>query len=273
MYDDDDDNRKGEEASTGDDRAKEKAESLRQHAELAAIFEGPRKFDAELHDLAASLARDVQQRLAKLAKAKQAGSHQLGAILPPELFDEAAHLLDLHETEDLPTGDYHVYRRPGEVMILRWLASDVEVASFYERMQAHFDAGLEGAIEDEEGNAWKNDERTNAYRAALEKLKLDTAERYLREPMRKHDLFVLNTLSADAINILFLTDTLMGIGPATVVGDAFSPPDDPSESDLSWFFKLFSLRGSVDKAEKMLFFAFLQKTDDDAFDFGEPDDE
>lgn len=272
MYDDDD-NKKGEEASSGAQRAKEKGEALRQHAEIAAIFEGPRKFDAELHDLKATLARDVQQRLAKLAKAKQAGSHQLGAILPPDLFDEAAHLLDLHETEELPTSDYHIYRRPGEVMIFRWLAGEDEVNTFYERMQKHFDAALEGTIEDEETNAWKNDEQTNAYREALESLKLDTAERYLREPMRQHDLFVLNTLSADAINILFLTDTVMGTGPSAVVGDAFSPPDDPRESDLSWFFKLFSLRGSVEKSEKMLFFAFLQKTEDDEFDFGEADDE
>jgi hypothetical protein len=263
MYDDPDDQQKSETASDAQTRAAEKAEELRQHAEIAAIFEGPRKFDAELHDLNAETARDVQRRLAKLAKAKQAGSHQLGAVLPPELFDEAAHLLDLHETSELPTNDYHIYRRPGEVMIFRWLANEDEISSFYERMQAHFDAALEGTIEDEEGNAWKNDETASAYRKALEALQYDTAGRYLREPMRKHDLFVMNTLSADAINILFLTDSVMGTGPAAVVGDAFSPPDNASESQLSWFFKLFSLRGSVEKAEKMLFFAFLQKTDDE----------
>ena len=39
----------------------------------------------------------------------------------------------------------------------------------------------------------------------------------------------------------------------------------PTERDLAWFFKLFSLRGMVEESERMCFFAFLQKSDD--FDF------
>ncbi|MDB5303952.1 MAG: hypothetical protein JWM97_1501, partial [Phycisphaerales bacterium] len=38
--------------------------------------------------------------------------------------------------------------------------------------------------------------------------------------------------------------------------------DEPTEQDLAWFFKLFSLRGTVDGTERMCFFTYLQKSDD-----------
>jgi hypothetical protein len=60
----------------------------------------------------------------------------------------------------------------------------------------------------------------------------------------------------------------MGVPAVEVVGRASAPPDEPSERDLAWFFKLFSLRGVVDGTEQMCFFTFLQKSDD-TFD-GEP---
>jgi hypothetical protein len=53
----------------------------------------------------------------------------------------------------------------------------------------------------------------------------------------------------------------MNVSAAEIVGDASAPPDAPTERDLAWFFKLFSLRGMVGGSERMCFFAFLQKSD------------
>jgi hypothetical protein len=47
-----------------------------------------------------------------------------------------------------------------------------------------------------------------------------------------------------------------------IVGEASAPPDEPTEQDRAWFFKLFSLRGVVDGVEKMCFFTYLQKADE-----------
>src|SRR5688500_10734812 len=129
-----------ERPSTPADRAKEKSDELRMHAELAAVFEGNRKFDAELRtNLDATLARDIQKTIGRLEKAKSPDS----PVLPEASAADAAALLDFPRAHDLPTNDYHVYRRPGEVMVVRWLAGE-EVETFYQRIQAHFDAGLEG---------------------------------------------------------------------------------------------------------------------------------
>jgi hypothetical protein len=242
------------------DRAREKADEFRTHAELAAVFEGPRKFDAELRtDLNAELARDIQKRMGRLEKSKSP-EHP---VLPRESVTDAAALLKLAQERELPTNDYHLYRRPGEVMILRWLAGD-EVEAYYERLQAHFDAALEGFKEDErQANEWKQDAGTAAYLAALDKIEVKMAERYLREPIRQHNLFVLSTQAADEINIAYLAETVMGVSPAEVVGEASAPPsEEPTEQDLAWFFKLFSLRGVVDGVERMCFFTYLQKSDD-----------
>ena len=54
----------------------------------------------------------------------------------------------------------------------------------------------------------------------------------------------------------------MGAAPAEVLGEQSAPPDEPAEQDLAWFFKLFSLRGITQELERMCFFAFLQKTDE-----------
>ena len=55
----------------------------------------------------------------------------------------------------------------------------------------------------------------------------------------------------------------MSLIAAELVGAASAPPEDaPTEQDLAWFFKLFSLRGVIDGAEHMCFFTFMQKTDD-----------
>lgn len=240
-------------------QAQEKSDEFRMHAELAAVFEGCRKFDARLvPGLDPQLARDVQRGMGKLEKAKTPDS----PVLPPASAEDAADLLNFPKTHDLSPNDYHVHRRPGEVMIVRWLEGD-EVDTFYQRLQAHFDAALEGYREDErQAKEWKQDPQTLAYLAALDAINLKTADRYLREPIRSHGLFVLSTQTADEINIAYLCDHVMGVSPAEVVGPASAPPDAPTDRDLAWFFKLFSLRGTADGTERMCFFAYLQKSDD-----------
>src|SRR5687767_7286278 len=91
-------------------RAQEKADELRVHAEVCAVFEGPRKFEAEIDlKLSDELARDIQKRIAKLEKSKTDKS----PILPPESMEEALALLNLPKTGGLSTNDYHIRRRPG----------------------------------------------------------------------------------------------------------------------------------------------------------------
>jgi hypothetical protein len=246
-------------------RAKEKADEFRMHAEIAAVFEGPRKFEAAVRtDLADDLARDVQRRVARLEKAK---SPESPILPPPTATAEAIELLKLAEARELPTGDYHVRRRPGEVMILRWLAGE-EVETFYARMQAHFDAALEGFKEDERhAHAWKQDANTAAFLEALDAIELKTADRYLRDSIRQHNLYVLSTVTADEMDILHLADYVMGVPAAELVGEASAPPaDGATERDRAWFFKLFALRGNPDGVERMMFFTYLQKAED-TFEF------
>jgi hypothetical protein len=244
-------------------RAKEKIDECRTHAERAAVFEGPRKFDARiLPGLNADIARDVQRGVGRLEKAKSPES----PVLPPEVAEAAAELLKIPQTRDLPTGDYHVYRRPGEVMIVRWLAGD-DVETFYERFQAHFDVALEQfREEDRAALEWKRDPRTLEYLKLLDAaVDLKMADVYLRQIIRQHKVFILSTQAADEMNIAYLCDDVMGVPPGEVVGEASAPPDDaPTERDLAWFFKLFSLRGvDADDTERMCFFTYLQKSDED----------
>jgi hypothetical protein len=241
------------------DRAKEKSDEFRMHAELAAVFEGGRKFDAQLlAGLDAELARDIQRGMGKLEKSK-AAEHP---VLPEPVSAEAARLLTLPKTRGLSTNDYHVYRRPGEVMIVRWLEGE-QVETFYERLQAHFDAALAGCREEErQAHEWKRDPQTLAYLDALDAVELKMAERYLRDAIREHKLFVLSTQSADEINIAYLSDYLMGVSAAQIVGPASAPPEQATERDLAWFFKLFSLRGVDKQIERMCFLAYLQKSED-----------
>lgn len=244
-------------------RAREKSDEFRMHAELAAVFEGPRKFDAQiLSGLDANLAREIQRMMGRLEKAKSPES----PILPPQVTGDAAGLLSFAKSHDLPTNDYHVSRRPGEVVIVRWLEAD-QVATFYERIQAHFDAALNAYREEErQAHEWKQNPQTLAYLAALDAVEVSMAERYLRDEIRKHKLFVLSTQTADEINIAYLCDYVMGVSAAEVVGEASAPPDEPTERDLAWFFKLFSLRGVDEGVERMCFFTYLQKSDE-AMDF------
>jgi hypothetical protein len=240
-------------------RAKEKADEFRMQAELIAVFEGVRKFEAELRPgLDADVARDVQKGMVKLERSR----HPDAPLIPPESVDEAKRLLDLPKSANLSTNDYHIHRRPGEVMILRFLAGE-QVATFYERLQAHFDAAFIGYKEDErQAHGWKQSIAAKEYMAELDKIEVNMAERYLRDAVRKHGLFVLNTQTADEINIAWLCDQIMDVSIADLVGKAGAPPDDPSEQDLAWFFKLFSLRGIIDDNERMCFFIFLQKAED-----------
>ena len=241
-------------------RASEKAEEFRMHAELAAIFEGPRKFNAELHDLDPDPARDIQRTIGRLEKSRISD-----IAIAPEHIPDAANLLDFPNTKSLSTNDYHLYRRPGEVMIVRWLHGE-QVDSFYDRLQAHFDAALEGFREDErQALGWKADAKTQAYLDAIDQLKVDMPERYRRDIVKKHNIHILTTQTVDELNIQYLADTLMTVPVTEIVGDQSAPPDAPTDQDLAWFYKLFSLRGLKDGAEQMLFFAYLQKTDEGAW--------
>ena len=243
-------------------RAWEKADELRTHAELAAVFEGCRKFDAEIRvGLDPDVARDVQKMIGRLEKARTPDH----PVLPETVLDDARRLLTLPDAKGLSTNDYHVHRRPGEVMIVRWLAGE-RVETFYERLQAHFDAGLEGTREDErQAHEWKQDADAAAYLEALDGVEVKMAERYLRDFIRQHNLVVLSTQAADEINIAYLCDYVMGVPAAEVVGARSAPPPDPSEKDLAWFFKLFSLRGMDGGVERMCFFTYLQKADDESW--------
>jgi len=236
--------------------ARERVEELRMHAQLYATFEGTRKLDAVVRPgFDPKLARDIQQRMARLEKRKVGET----PVIDQPGHRDASRLLNVFKVRRLPTNDYHVYRRPGEVMVFRWLAGD-QVQTFYERLQAHMDAALEGEKEDQRNaHGWKQDARWQAYLAALEKMRVNMEERYLRPLIRDGGLYVLSTQVADEINISFLCEQVMGIAPEELVGAASAPPDVPTENDLAWFFKLFSLRGMKGRTERMCFFAYLQK--------------
>jgi hypothetical protein len=191
--------------------------------------------------------------MARLEKSKKPDS----PILPPASAADA--LLNLSNVENLSSNDYHIYRRPGELMIVRWLEGD-QIDRFYERLQAHFDVALDDfKNEQREAFGWKQDPKMTAFLESLDKVEIKMAERYLRDVIKKHNVFILSTLTADEMDIMHITETVMGVEPAEVVGDAASPPDDPTESDRAWFFKLFSLRGIIEGKERMCFFAYLQK--------------
>jgi hypothetical protein len=240
-------------------RAREKADEFRMHAELFAVFEGHRKFEAQLlAGLDPELARDAQRSMARLEKSRSPES----PLLPDEATAAAADLLNLASARGLSTNDYHIHRRHGEVVIIRWLQGE-QVATFYERLQAHFDAAMDGYKEDErQAHEWKKDAGTLAYLAALDAIDVKMADRYLRDPIRQHNLFVLSTQVADELNIAYLADYVMSVAADDLVGAAAAPPDGATERDLAWFFKLFSLRGMREGAEQMCFFAYLQKADD-----------
>ena len=263
MYDEPDEE-SSERPADPSTRARDKSDEFRMHAEFAAVFEAHRKFDAALKSgLDAEIARDVQRIVGRLEKIRPPDT----PLIPPEAAPDAEKVLKLPETKDLSTGDYHIHRRPGEVMIVRWLAGD-EVETFYERLQAHFDAALKHFREEERQSlGWKQDPSTSQYLDALDKVEIKMSDRYLREVIRKHNVFVLSTQSADELDILHLSDVVMGVDVIDIVGPRSAPPEDqPTESDRAWFFKLFSLRGIVDGQERMCFFTYLQKTDD-SFDF------
>jgi hypothetical protein len=241
-------------------RAKEKSDEFRMHAELVAVFEGHRKFDADLRPkFDADLMREIQKGVAKLEKSRPADN----PLIPPASMQGAAELLNLPKTREISTNDYHIHRRPGEVMIVRFLAGD-EVETFYERLQAHFDAALNQFREEEkQQHEWKQDPATSKYLEALDRLEVKMPERYLREAIRQHRIFILSTQTADEMDILHLCEAVMGVEPAELVGRASAPPDDgATEADRAWFFKLFSLRGMVENEERMCFFTYLQKAEE-----------
>ena len=242
------------------DQAKEKFDEFRMHAELAAVFEGHRKFAAQIDtEIDPEAVRQIQRTIARLEKTKDLDT----PLIPDASSAEAAELLNLPAGRNLSTNDYHIHRRPGEVMIVRWLAGD-EVESFYERFQAHFDVVMNQFREEERQSlGWKQDAKTAAYLDALDKIEVRMSDRYLREIIRKHRVFVLSTQTADDLDILHLCDYLMGVEADDIVGKANALPEQPTERDRAWFFKLFALCGITQNVERMCFFAYVQKTDDD----------
>ena len=204
-----------EKASSPKARAAEHADRFRMHAELAAVFEGPRKFDAAIDaHLDADMAREIQRAIGKLEKSREADS----PLIPETSANDARTILTWPSRHSLATSDYHIHRRPGEVLIVRWLSGE-EVDSFYERLQAHFDAALNAFRDDERSsNEWKQNPETRAYLDALQAIDIKMAERYLRPIIEKHRVFLLTTQVADEMNIAYLTDTVMGVPVAEVVG-------------------------------------------------------
>ena len=204
-----------EQANKPADRAREHADRFRMHAELAAVFEAPRKFDAQIEPhLDAEMARDIQRTIGKLEKSRDADS----PLIPEPSVADAKRILIFPQAHSLSTSDYHIHRRPGEVMIMRWLSGD-EVGTFYERLQAHFDAALNAFRDDERtSKEWKQDGETGDYLDALSKIEVKMAERYLRTIIEQHRVFLLTTQTADEMNINYLTETVMGVPAADVVG-------------------------------------------------------
>ena len=254
-----------ENAGDPEQRAREAVEQLRIHCELAAVFEGPRKYDAEVRPgLDAGVARDLQQAIGKLEKQKTA---KLGPVLPPAALEAAKAVLDRPATDpSVELGVYHISRRPGETIIIRWLdAEDIE--RFYERFNAHFKAAHGQKLEDDRQElGWRQDEADQKYLEHFEKVEPQADLWYLRELLKKHGMIALSTTSVDEMDILHLCDTLMGVPAIDVVGRQSAPdPDDanPSHADRAWYFRLFNLRGPVNGVERMCIFAFLQKADDD----------
>src|SRR4051794_16523051 len=90
-------------------RASERFDEFRMHAELVAVFEGAGKFEAQIiPTLNADVARSIQRTMAKLEKSKSPDS----PLIPPTAADEAAALLNQPAAGELTTNDYHVHRRP-----------------------------------------------------------------------------------------------------------------------------------------------------------------
>lgn len=254
---DEPDQRRDDTASDPKKRLDEKLAELRMLAELAAIFEGPRKFRSKLlPTLAIEHAREIQRAVAVLERRKKPGV----PILPPDEWTDAEALLK-RIAELLPSpGDYHLHRRPGEVMLVRWL-DEQQAGSFYERMQAHFDTMLQQVREDErQALGWKQDPAMQRYLDALETASSRMEDYYLRMPIRS-GAWALSTISTDDMNILFLADQLMGVEPSALVGTAAAPADPFDEEQLGWYMRLFSLRGLVQKSERVLFFVFLQRSE------------
>jgi hypothetical protein len=264
MYDDPEE-RKDDNADAPDTRLKEKLDGLRIHADLCAIFEGTRKYDAQVRtDVDTNLIRDVQQIVAKLEKSKTPGK----PFLTPARALGATSLFESLDEQGVSTSDYHVYRRPGEVMIVRWIKGD-QVDTFYERLQAHMDVAIKQTREDErQALAWKNEPATNEYLEKLDEAELDMQKWWMRDLLRDNELATVRTQTADEINISYLADFIMGVGAEAIVGKEFAPPSGPDDAELSWFFKLFALCGSKDGVEHIVFFVFLQKTEEE-FDFGQ----
>ena len=241
--------------------AKEKSDEFRMYAEIAAVFEGRTKFDAQF--LTQLQPQACPQHPADHGPDGKSPRFPASPFCPSRAATKAADLLNFPATAGLSTNDYHIHRRPGELMIVRWLQGP-QVETFYQRIQAHFDAALDGFKEDErQAKEWQQDPKTLAYLAALDAVKVQNGRPISPRLIREYNVFVLSTQTADEINISYLCDYVMGSSAAEIVGPASAPPDQATdERDLAWFYKLFSLRGMGDGVERMCFFTYLEKSEE-----------
>src|SRR5438270_679998 len=82
------------------ERAKASCDEFRMHAELAAIFEGVRKFEARiLPTLSPEIARETQRTVARLEKSRLPDT----PVIAPEIAPLAAQLLDLPDANEIST--------------------------------------------------------------------------------------------------------------------------------------------------------------------------
>src|SRR4051812_19012055 len=89
-----------ERATDPETRAKDKLDEFRMHAELAAVFEATRKFDAQIKPkLDPEIARDIQRTIAKLEKSRVTDT----PVIAPESMSEAARILTIPAKHELST--------------------------------------------------------------------------------------------------------------------------------------------------------------------------
>jgi hypothetical protein len=243
-------------AATAQARAAEKIDEFRLQAELCAVFEATWKYDAQILPVDdPKTLRSIQKTIAGLERDRIDGT----PVIKPERAADAAALLDTPRTGVFSTNDYHVLQAGGQVLICRWLEAE-QVQTFYERFQAHFDVALHAHIEEfRSEHEWRQDPGADGYLRALESSKTLMAQRYLRDTIREHRVFVLSTHSVGELNLLFLCEQIMRADPAEVVGADDAPDDTATDADRTWYFKLFALRGVVEQTERMFFFAFMEK--------------
>ena len=149
-------------------------------------------------------------------------------------------------------------------MIVRWLAGD-QVETFYERLQAHFDAALEGFKEDEHQarNGSRTPRRWNISRHWMPGIENGRQISSRSDPQA--NVFVLSTLSADEMNIAYLPTTSWASLPPRSSAH-LGAADEPTDRGSGVVLQAVLASGDGRRGERMCFFAFLQKSDESGDD-------